>query len=706
MSRSRTTAKGLASTTLFCAKCDAYIGAFKNEWRHVTTSYALPTRPGEHLEPTVEDKTRTVPNGTSQKAAEGCEMANVLCSTCSATIGQFCVKVQRRDQQYLLNCYLYKLTKVYLMDHKSKKEQDFNFIDGEPGKEPKSRTTQAISARAHSNGSQTPTLALQSNDMARMQPFLPHHLTAGSNSMSGVSSQFQDSSATGQDQQPPVEMFMVLSRQMYEHGAAINDNFNRIVTANGRITAESARISDLEAQTTGLDDRILNLSEPLRSQQNSVDAIRSDMKVNFTRYLQHEKAIQDLQATVEAQQRSIKQLTAELFAIRNYQSTQKEQKESPPVKPPPRLGPLSGLSPSSTNRVVQDLRRQREPESDKEESEVLGKRKRTMSSRLKSRKALRRPSDRAQDQLDGPASMPTPESTQEPLEPEQISSPQEPDTRERVEEMENSNIIPDDHEPSGIFGGSHDLDDNVDVSPSKEVHVIESDTPGSIRESPMQDKVNPIVDDADDSSSSKHGSSPKESLQQCPKRSAIRALPSRVPQGEALKSPAEAIDFSDDEGVAQVSCPVDTDTTKASSAEVHSDSQEVEDQSTDAATLHEVGGDDLDPRELGAEKTSQKVDLAMKGRQKDCLSCGRSGKLLCCESCSDCYHLGCLKAPVRPQILSSNNWTCPNCSEKPAGDCDIVEAKKLESSISNSTLRTRFRLAQEEMMRSGSSTTV
>lgn len=637
MSRSRIP-KGPASANLYCATCETIIGTFKNEWRHVTTSYALPTLPGEHHEPVIEERTRIVPDGVSSKAAAGCEMANVLCSSCSTTVGQYCVKVDRRDQKYLLKSYLYKLTKVYLMEHATTKKKGFYFIDEEPAKENTRSSAEDSEAVFAPNGLRIPTIWRATSG------------PAVSCSSQNVTEGAGDSVMTPQDLQQPIETLVILSRQMYEHGSAINDNFDRIATTNGRIATESARIDVLESTTAKLED-----------QQSSVESIKAEMKLNLTRYLLHDKAITELLAIVEAQRKDIKMLSAELYNIRN-QLKQKEVKEPPPV-PQPRRGPLSGLSPSSTKRVAQDMQRQKEQESDREERPVLGKRKRIGSDRSASRKSLRRVNTH------DAASMLTPEPTQD---PRLDSSPSVADERERIEGNE---IVPDkalDRVDSmfnqGTFNphneGSDTISNNGRRHPARlQVPIMASrtsvkadkrSTEVRIEDSPTREAVAPVRF--------------KDSNGEVPGHLSI--MPARSTR--TIDSPADAIDFSSDEDTTAIDSSTQMPVTVAKVAETS-----------------QKRGKDL-------AKSCQAKESGSQDREDRCLPCGRSGKVLCCQNCSKCYHLGCLKAPVK--TLSSTNWICPDCVNTDAGSRDMSRTK--EAGSSNATLNTRLRLAQKEMLRS------
>ena len=101
---------------LCCEQCNSQIGTFENEWIRLTSSYARAKSNGRHIGTEIGNRIRDVPAGVTQKAAEGCGMAEVFCRECSNRVGQYCKSAPTPDKQSLVNNYFYKLSRTYLAD--------------------------------------------------------------------------------------------------------------------------------------------------------------------------------------------------------------------------------------------------------------------------------------------------------------------------------------------------------------------------------------------------------------------------------------------------------------------------------------------------------------------------------------------------------------------------------------------------------------
>merc|ERR1719203_1667150 len=57
-------------------------------------------------------------------------------------------------------------------------------------------------------------------------------------------------------------------------------------------------------------------------------------------------------------------------------------------------------------------------------------------------------------------------------------------------------------------------------------------------------------------------------------------------------------------------------------------------------------------------------DIAEQNQNSDeCAICDEGGKLLCCETCTDSYHLACLG--LEPSNIEGvEKWSCPPCGRK------------------------------------------
>ncbi|KIW23514.1 uncharacterized protein PV07_11706 [Cladophialophora immunda] len=110
---------------LHCLQCDGQIGIFDNEWTRLTSSYVRPVHSGTHFGTEIAtNKTQVVPEGVTQRALEGCTLAEVFCTKCSAVVGQYCKEIPAAAQRNMLNQYLYKLSRTYLKSSETNKRVD------------------------------------------------------------------------------------------------------------------------------------------------------------------------------------------------------------------------------------------------------------------------------------------------------------------------------------------------------------------------------------------------------------------------------------------------------------------------------------------------------------------------------------------------------------------------------------------------------
>ncbi|KIX01479.1 uncharacterized protein Z518_09205 [Rhinocladiella mackenziei CBS 650.93] len=160
MASSSRRASQIPSSTVYlhCSQCNSQIGIFENEWTRLTSSYVLSVHPGTHFGTEVAHKTKVVPEGVSQRAVEGCTLAEVFCKKCSAAVGQYCKATATSAQRALVDQYLYKLSKTYLKDSETSDLVDPVFGFGgdfmRPG--PRPSTIPRPSLSAGSRWSQTP----------------------------------------------------------------------------------------------------------------------------------------------------------------------------------------------------------------------------------------------------------------------------------------------------------------------------------------------------------------------------------------------------------------------------------------------------------------------------------------------------------------------------------------------------------------------
>lgn len=61
--------------------------------------------------------------------------------------------------------------------------------------------------------------------------------------------------------------------------------------------------------------------------------------------------------------------------------------------------------------------------------------------------------------------------------------------------------------------------------------------------------------------------------------------------------------------------------------------------------------------------------LKMEQSEDFCSFCGQEGELLCCDSCTSVYHLGCLDPPLK--AVPRGSWSCPKCVD-PMAEVDKI----------------------------------
>ncbi|KAG5562931.1 hypothetical protein RHGRI_005610 [Rhododendron griersonianum] len=82
-------------------------------------------------------------------------------------------------------------------------------------------------------------------------------------------------------------------------------------------------------------------------------------------------------------------------------------------------------------------------------------------------------------------------------------------------------------------------------------------------------------------------------------------------------------------------------------------------------------GEDLDLKRPGSGLDQQKIERIVRDDAKDdlCQTCGGSGNLLGCETCTYAYHPRCLVPPLKAPLPS--NWRCPECA------CPLNDIEKI-----------------------------
>ncbi|RMZ84607.1 hypothetical protein DV737_g1095, partial [Chaetothyriales sp. CBS 132003] len=234
---------------LMCAQCDTRLGTFENEWIRLTSSYARPKQRGRHTMTEIGNRVQQVPTGVSQKAAEGCGMAEVFCRVCSCLVGQYCKTAPNREKQWLVDNYFYKFSKTYLIAAESLAPVDPVFTYGGdpttaatpvPGP-PKSRSS--MPARVRSRDLQ-PRHSLDQHSCAQVGGgggVVPDHLSLveGSSRLPEHGSRGVTQSGGSLERSDP--------RQKGEEYDVVNDQQKQLTALTNQINSLKSTVHDLSS---------------------------------------------------------------------------------------------------------------------------------------------------------------------------------------------------------------------------------------------------------------------------------------------------------------------------------------------------------------------------------------------------------------------------------------------------------------------------
>ena len=101
---------------LACHQCSTQLGIFENEWIRLTSSYARARNSGRHVNTEIGNRIQHVPAGVTQKAIEGCGMAEIFCKQCSNLVGQYCKSAPEASKQNMVDQHFYRLSRTFLSD--------------------------------------------------------------------------------------------------------------------------------------------------------------------------------------------------------------------------------------------------------------------------------------------------------------------------------------------------------------------------------------------------------------------------------------------------------------------------------------------------------------------------------------------------------------------------------------------------------------
>ncbi|KAG0556719.1 hypothetical protein KC19_11G074300 [Ceratodon purpureus] len=76
---------------------------------------------------------------------------------------------------------------------------------------------------------------------------------------------------------------------------------------------------------------------------------------------------------------------------------------------------------------------------------------------------------------------------------------------------------------------------------------------------------------------------------------------------------------------------------------------------------------EYEAEEVREEEDEEKEVLKMEQSEDFCSICHTGGDLLCCDTCTAVFHLGCLDPPMK--IVPRGKWSCPKCAD-PLGDVE------------------------------------
>lgn len=324
----------------------------------------------------IGSETKAVPTGSSQKIAEGCDMAQVFCKSCSAMVGQCCRSAAYEHQDFLLDRQFYKLSRVYLKDAQSGRKIQPDFIDEyksaperprsvRPSIAPKER----LSATFDGASASLPPPRKQ-YEVLQPQRVEVNHKPRNHLQRASLPPQTPPSRTTQGDQRayypPPSSAFarspsssgLQASHkaiELTEHSQT-RDNLDKLVDVEARITGESERTTILEYRMASCEHKAIELEasyEQLLTSRPGCESHIADLKRD---HKHHDGLLTKQRQTIEQQQQLLISLTEKLDSLQQNMkqledSLEKSHQNAPVQNPEP----------------VQDVT---EVENDQEESKI------------------------------------------------------------------------------------------------------------------------------------------------------------------------------------------------------------------------------------------------------------------------------------------------------------------------------------------------
>ncbi|KIY03567.1 uncharacterized protein Z520_00258 [Fonsecaea multimorphosa CBS 102226] len=245
---------------LHCLQCDSQIGIFDNEWTRLTSSYVRPVHPGTHFGTEVAtNKTQVVPEGVTQRSLEGCSLAEVFCTKCSAAVGQYCKAAPAAAQRNMLNQYLYKLSRTYLKSSETNKRVDpvFGYAGDAVKSTPRPNAILGASLAASARYSHTPST--RDETPANLRPVTESQRRSSAH-ISLQNSQETTPSRTAADTEPQDSIVLQHTIQ------------------GAQLKTQAGRMTDQEARTLEHDTQIRAISSVLETFRETLDEIKTSIE--------------------------------------------------------------------------------------------------------------------------------------------------------------------------------------------------------------------------------------------------------------------------------------------------------------------------------------------------------------------------------------------------------------------------------------------
>ncbi|KAK5940536.1 hypothetical protein PMZ80_006952 [Knufia obscura] len=441
------------NTNLYCAQCDSQIGIFENEWENLTSSYAKPKEKGISFGLEVGEKTQIVPNGSAQKAAEGCTMAEVFCKKCSTMVAQYCKSAPHPSKEYLVNQQFFKLSRVYLKDAHTNERIEPTFVEVDrassqarpasvrssipPPPPPRQRARSAHEhleipsfRQSYPPPSHPQAFAAYQARPSPMPPSTQFEQTYDARplaSFAPLTNQYGQQQFYYQSSVPdyvrPMSANDVrpLPREVTEQGAAIAGCYERLASLDGRIASEATRTTALENRMIVAETKSTLQETALGNVRGSLEQLQQTQQNQASGGVLQNEIIQQQQTTIETQQEELQKMREKLGSLQkmsekleSLQTSMTELRgtmEAKNIKALVQTGPRPDSNGFLDNLEV-IVRAMRSARSDDEQVSALREENKAMKARLESiASAIGPGAHDIQDPLEGGTSTREPDSS-------------------------------------------------------------------------------------------------------------------------------------------------------------------------------------------------------------------------------------------------------------------------------------------------------